>query len=728
MSHRNRNGSRKRQSTRVVERAFADRFNEPAAPLFRTFLPSAGGLDRPLPPPVDMDKAISFFRETVYTCVDLNATGVASLPLRLYGRVSGATARAFKTRSVDRITLKTLQDVPRIAEFIAKSEHIEEVVEHPLLTLLRRINPISNHSVFFRTIVSSLEVTGNAYIYMSRSDNRLPAELWFIPPSRVEIIPESRGLVSAYVVKSQGLDDSVSLNPEDIIHIRYPSLSSAFYGTGRVQALSLAISERFAMSHHQRALFQNNAVPDLIITMENRMTPEDRDRHDSQWQDVFGGVDNRGKAHLSYGKNIKVTRVGQTNEEIAFLESRKHLREEIANGFHVPISILTSTDVNKANALAGNLMHARHALRPIARLVDEMLTQELVVPNWGNDLFVAFDDPVQEDREAANKERETNVTTGMMTLNEARSELGRAPYPPEIGDVPVVDLNRGPLDATSPDEERGDAEKGRRGESRVPVSPSPSIEKAFEGRETTTRQKRLEAILHDLFIQQLGAVMTGFPVEKAISKAAPIDPDTLLLFDEDVWVAQFAEDAGPVLLEEAGEAGVKAAADVATRAGIEFAFDVSNPAVAQFMDTFTLKFAQKINGETDRLLRVGLKAGLEAGESTRKLRERVRSVMKNSSITRAASIAQSESARAQSAGTEASYIQSGVVKAKEWLPASDACPFCESFRGRQITLGSSFGKEGDRVLAGGGALALNYSDVPFPPLHPHCRCTLIPVL
>ena len=58
------------------------------------------------------------------------------------------------------------------------------------------------------------------------------------------------------------------------------------------------------------------------------------------------------------------------------------------------------------------------------------------------------------------------------------------------------------------------------------------------------------------------------------------------------------------------------------------------------------------------------------------------------------------------------------------------CPFCAKMDGKKLTLVEPFARVGDTVPGGDGEDAptfkVDYMDVMAPPLHPHCRCTVLP--
>jgi len=80
-------------------------------------------------------------------------------------------------------------------------------------------------------------------------------------------------------------------------------------------------------------------------------------------------------------------------------------------------------------------------------------------------------------------------------------------------------------------------------------------------------------------------------------------------------------------------------------------------------------------------------------------------------------------------GAVLQFVDSGFSTA-EWLTTEDdaTCEFCSAMDGTEfpITGGRAIFKPGDKMLGTqGGVLKMGIS-VAHPPLHPHCRCTIVP--
>lgn len=158
-------------------------------------------------------------------------------------------------------------------------------------------------------------------------------------------------------------------------------------------------------------------------------------------------------------------------------------------------------------------------------------------------------------------------------------------------------------------------------------------------------------------------------------------------------------------------------------------YDPFTPALRQYFTDRSLKIASDVNDETAKQLRAALSQGVAAGESTYQLRARVEQVFGSASTMRADRIARTEVTRAQGYADIQAWTQSGVVEGKEFFTAEDerVCRWCSAMDHKVVSLSENFFDKGDTFTVDNKTLNLNYDDVPSPPLHAQCRCTLLPV-
>ncbi len=250
-------------------------------------------------------------------------------------------------------------------------------------------------------------------------------------------------------------------------------------------------------------------------------------------------------------------------------------------------------------------------------------------------------------------------------------------------------------------------------------------------RRTRPYEVKFTKVLKGLFRQQEKEVLTNMRKHPHPNREAQIDTYMEVLkqnwlsdwlFAEMMWRKRFSNAGKPFIggvLEDVGQAEL-------TNLIIGIDFDITNPLVVEFINKNADKFSFATNEATIDQLRKHLIAGVKLGEGMPDLTKRVNKVFGFAEKYRATRIARTEIIRAANSGAEFAYIQSGVVKGKEWLTSFDerTCEIgCKELNGRKTGLGKSFGKQGvsaDLGYTGG--------EIPYPPLHVSCRCSLTAIL
>ncbi len=383
-------------------------------------------------------------KNTAWTCASINASVCASFPPSLYVVTERRhPAPKCLTKPVPTKTQDRLRRQPHLQGYMRKADRIEQVAEHPLLELLEQVNPVHNSFDLWELTTLYQEVHGSAYWYLSFGPLGIPEQIWLLPAQNVspKRKPDSPNLVDSYVYRN-GASEQHFL-PSEIIHFRYPDPKDPYTsGLSPLRACweSAALtSDYLAM---KKAKFENSAIPDAIISPDEVIGEEERDRLEAQWNSKFrrGGS---GKVVVAES-GLKVAVLTHSMGDLAALAEAGRTKEDIANAFHVPISFLT-TNTNLANLQASQSQHMALAIDPRLRRRDEKLNEQLVpLFDPTGRLFLASEDPVPVDLDAAIAQKELDLKYGLVTINEVRSERGLPPVP--WGDAPWLPLNWAPTD------------------------------------------------------------------------------------------------------------------------------------------------------------------------------------------------------------------------------------------------------------------------------------------
>lgn len=375
-------------------------------------------------------------KNTAWTCATINAGACASYPPRLYVTTSkGQAPPRCATRALPPGLRNRLFESPQLTRFVHKATRVEEVLEHPLLTLLQRVNQVHNSFDLWELTELYLEVHGCAY-WLLQLDAELgvPSAIWTLPAHLVtpRRRPGSSNLVDDYEFYSGRVE---RFPAERIIHFRFPDPRDPY--TSGLSPLRACFEQVALVSEYaamKRAVYDNTGVPSVLIASESGTAgAEERIRLEKEWNEKFlrGG---QGRALVTQDK-FRVQILSHSMGDLAALADMKATKEDIANAFHVPLPFL-SGDTNLANMQAADHLHKTLAIVPRLRRRDEKLNEQLVpLFDPSGRLFVASDDPTPANQDFMLRQEQADLRNGVRTINEVRTARGLAPV--AWGDRPL---------------------------------------------------------------------------------------------------------------------------------------------------------------------------------------------------------------------------------------------------------------------------------------------------
>lgn len=670
----------------------------------------------------------------VYSCVNAIADEVAMMNLRLYKK-AGKDAK--------------------------------EVESHPALDLLYKVNEFTTKFDFLSMITQYLELTGEAPLYVSKKQNR-PDKMLLLRPDRLTVKNGTDGnILNGYEYEVEA-GKKVNLDLDEVIFLRYPDPNKPFRGAGPLQAVARTVDIDEYSEEYNKKFFYNSARPDSAIETDQKLNESQLKKLTQKFEQKYKGLDNSHKTIILQA-GLKYKPISISQKDMDFMEQQKFSRDKILGIFRVPRTVLGITDdVNRANAEASDYVFAKRTIKPkMERIVQQL--NEFYLPMFAGteSMYFDFDSPVPEDLTAKRDWQKSGLEKGWITVNEAREADGLSPVgeeadklrlPMGLQEIETYDEADGGFEMLSVpyDRARQVSRRERKAESvkilkeelektltklilskqvkgidvieapkETPIVEIGEDEKKmleFQNKQLTVAdeyEKKFKTRFNDIFEQQKKEVLAKLDKKELKPK------DFLLSLGKEKkrYIRELAELFSAMIVSQSKEAF--------NFIGIDDEFSLTNPNVTQYLSKRAFKFATPVTRETNRRLANELSEGINAGESIPKLQDRVESIFGDMKATRSERIARSETIRATNYASEQAYIESGVVEGKRWLTALDdrTCEFCDEMNGEVVELGESFADRGETFVGrDGGTLPIDYETVEHPPLHPDCRCTLIPIV
>jgi HK97 family phage portal protein len=389
-----------------------------ASPMAPTFLDAYRHRRQPTP-----TELLAELKSTAWACATINASVCASLPPRLFVTTGpNQSPPRCATRRLEPALVKQLN----AARLAPAPQTVEEVVDHPILSLFRQVNPLQNAFDLWELTELYLEVAGSAYWLLDFDPLlKIPSAIWMLPAHLVfpRRLPDSKRLVDYY--EYRGLQFQ-QLPPERVIHFRFPDPRDPYVsGLSPLRACFEQASLVSDFAAMKRNIYDNAGLPSVVLTPNEAISPEERDRLERLWAQKFsrGG---QGKA-LVADSSLSVTMLSHSMGDLAALADMKATKADIANAFHVPLPFL-SGETNLANMQASDHLHKTLAILPRLRRRDEKLNEQLIpLFDPSGRLFFHSPDPTPANQMYLLQQEQSDLKLGVRTVNEVRASRGLAP-------------------------------------------------------------------------------------------------------------------------------------------------------------------------------------------------------------------------------------------------------------------------------------------------------------
>jgi HK97 family phage portal protein len=391
--------------------------------------------DKPITPQHDYYMLVDSFKSWVYVCASKNAQAVAKVPLKLYvARKNQEQKFLVHTKAIRGEEEKRIRANSGLTKYVQKAQKLEEVIDHPFYDLINSVNPTINRFDLWELTQLFLEMTGNAYWYVVRGPLDIPVQIWPVPTQGMKIVTGRSNLIKGYVYKV-GIRE-VPFSVDEIVHFRFNSMKSQLYGYGPMQAAMEAHIFDQRIKNFEGTLLANMGRPEGVLQTDNIINDVDFERIKTRWSQNYAGEKRVGKT-LILEKGLKYQAITMTPKDINYFKGRQWNREEIAAVFGVPMSKLTSDNVNRANAEAGDYQYATDTVEPRLKRMEEKLNEQFIpMFDDSGSLFCSYDTSIPENQEFRLQEINSHLQSGYTTINEERAIAGKEEV--EWGDKPIM--------------------------------------------------------------------------------------------------------------------------------------------------------------------------------------------------------------------------------------------------------------------------------------------------
>lgn len=575
---------------------------------------------------------------------------------------------------------------------------VDEISDDPWLDLFERPNNRQTQLEFMKLAVTYYLLSGETFWYLEReNENAIPTAMTNMRPDSVDILfsQDKRDIV-AYEFRSN-FGDVVKLRPDQVVHIKNIDPTNPARGIGVLAPATQRIISEKEASRYQSQTFRTGGRPDIAVFIDSDLNDEDAEDARERWKKIYGRGENPVGFFGQKVRDLKTLNVSP--KEMEGMKSLEFLRNDILTALRIPKQMI-DPDVNYANSETAKAIYLANACMPVLDTILDVVNNILLTGKMDEDKFITYENPVNADRELVLKEAVELKKAGIVTVNEARALM-------KYDDMEGGDERE--LGGTSTFELSMKKRALRKKAKRI-IKKRPVLNKKFKAIKATTDlllaaqtvdnvergifdiKRERNSVFHTKELKEqyikvfnenidrkaidmrelVDVYNDGFLKRiKAYMEEIGIDPQRF--FD----VATEMQEARSIFLPYMQNLFAKVGQE--TMDGIASGF--ANKAAERFYtpDEMLQILAQRaeffiasmLDTDFEEMNKI-IVAALADGKGVAEIGRDLRKYFDDMSVSRAKTIARTETGRIVSQGTQEAYQQSSLVTGKEWMTAGDS--------------------------------------------------------
>ena len=259
--------------------------------------------------------------------------------------------------------------------------------DHPLVRLLKEVNPELNWNGLARATESDMGIYGRAYWLKVRGGRGgAPRGIMRLNPSTVTLKAGSSGI--------EGFNQRTGANEvfyprEDVVYFHEYHPTDDLGGLSPMNLAIASVNAGINASEFTAAFFENYAMPPIVFTTDQSISEGIFDKIVREWNRLFKGTGKQHKVGFTT-HGMKPNIIGYPMKDLALKEVLDETRRDVCGVFRVPLAVAGAWEtVNRATSQEQMKALFENAIEPRTEYYSGVLEAELF-PEFDRNLFMAW--------------------------------------------------------------------------------------------------------------------------------------------------------------------------------------------------------------------------------------------------------------------------------------------------------------------------------------------------
>lgn len=306
-----------------------------------------------------------------------------------------------------------------------------EIISHSIDSALN--DGLQSKFVIMKQLIWDLYTYGNGLFYIKRAVDGSPIELVYCPNGSYSIIYNEYKRDLYYLIP---FVSKKKIEPINVIHLVMNS-TDGINGKGIPLYARKILDIALATDNHSKNYFENGANIDGILKSNRPLSSAQKTDIKQSWQTVHGAGKTGGIAVV--GGDMDYIPIGSNANDSQMLETRKFNAEECCRYLCIDPILLGISGASSYNSIEqAQLSFLSHCIYPLISLIESEFNRKLIKPSEKGKIILDLDKNhiMFADKSATAKYYSDLVKNGILSINEARHQLGYNPI--DGGDEHII--------------------------------------------------------------------------------------------------------------------------------------------------------------------------------------------------------------------------------------------------------------------------------------------------
>ena len=316
---------------------------------------------------------------------------------------------------------------------------LREVTDHPFLEILKKPNDFQTFWELKNLIGLYFGVYGNYYILKLRGKlTNTPSSYIVLDPNRVE--PKSSPMKWIDYYEYDLGKEKVKLQPEDVIHFRFPNENSFIKGKPIIDNINDVLDVDKYQTYYMKKFHKEGGFMGAVFTTNAALNNQAYNRALGMLREKYSGSEASFKVAL-FEQGLQPIKAAYSLKDMEMSEQRKLTREEVMTAFRIPQLLLggSAEGYTKASSEAAEYTYTSTFIDPMLDYVDEVFTQHVKM-DYAKNLVVKHDAVAPKDVERNLRYYKDLASVGGLVVNEIRVAEDYDPFEYELAKVPLINV------------------------------------------------------------------------------------------------------------------------------------------------------------------------------------------------------------------------------------------------------------------------------------------------